>query len=253
MFQLFLTDVAVLSSESQILDLCPIALVDTQCHLTLEKASDLETKLCEWDKSQPHVVEYTIHFDQWDPWDIAKWADETTSNVFKPRNYKHVFTKHGRTLLALPFNYKTFSMQAFSSGVDELELRIKDSPKYCFHNLSTTNKLALTNELFFTTFLNDTWRSKNAIHRNEDANTCTEKGEQICRHTLGSRWPGFECCWLNTSSTNCSNIDCDHKLNMFENDLAIWLFITVNWSYFYFLLFGPALLMRLNRGKISFV
>ena len=194
-----------------------------------------------------------MRFDQWDPWDVDKWVDEYTNNVFRPQNYKHIFTKHGENLLLLPFNYKQLSMQGLSFGVDEFTLWVKDSPKYCFQNLSTTVKLARTFEFFLKTFLNETWRSENTISKNEESKTCMKTPEKICRHILLDRSNSYECCELNLSggSANCSTIECDivDMLSTKHN----WVFVVVLpvvLSYFYFFLFGPVHMLSLYKGKI---
>ena len=247
----FVTEFVTLSYGRQQPDLCPGI---SKCHLALRNVTEIENKVCEWGESIPHVVEYNLRFvgrSKYEPWfPMTKWHDENITDIFKPFDYKHVFTKHGETLLSLPLKYRTLSMQAITTGVDDLSIWVEESPQNCFDNLTAADMLTITKEFFFKTLLNETWRLENRMLKMEGKKTCTRRTETICRYTLNGIRAGYECCRVSSKDihTNCSTVHCSILM---ENYWLSWFFNAIRYSYYYFLLFGPLLLLRINRGNTS--
>ena len=225
----------------------------TDCTLEIVNTEDLMIKLCKWNQNLPHIVEYSLEFESYkdsDPWtEMDNWIDdEIMDNVYKPLQYKHVFSAHGEALLSLPSNYKILSMHSLDTGVDKLNLRIEDTPKYCFRNMSVSEKLNVTFDFFFNHLLNETWRIDNAMMKEQSHKTCDKRPEKICRHTRNALWDSYQCYWLKESKnqTDVSEITCS---NANGNPWVVFLFSLIDISHIYFIFFGPALLLNFYGGK----
>ena len=57
---------------------------------------------------------------------------EGMTRLLKPYEWQRVFSKHGRTLLSLAFNYDVLSLQMLTFGTETLQVDVLDTPQWCF-------------------------------------------------------------------------------------------------------------------------
>ena len=78
--------------------------------------------------------------------------DFNLNRTFKANVWQRTYTKHGRTLLALAFNYDILSLKMLQFGVEEMNVNVVDAPVGCFQFLSEAERIQIAMDLVLADF-----------------------------------------------------------------------------------------------------
>ena len=78
--------------------------------------------------------------------------DFNLNRTFKANVWQRTYTKHGRTLLALAFNYDILSLKMLQFGVEEMNVNVVDAPVGCFQFLSEVERIQIAMDLVLADF-----------------------------------------------------------------------------------------------------
>ena len=98
---------------------------------------DIYGKITKLVKGGAKLLEYNIRFPEYNTNPLE--ANMTWN--FKTSRWQRAFTKHGKTLLTLSFNYDVLSLSMLTFGVEEVDVPMVDYPKGCFGKFKEKKKL----------------------------------------------------------------------------------------------------------------
>ncbi len=173
------------------------------------------------------LLEYTLDFPSYD-------VNPLTSHIsynYKSDVWTRVTSKHGSTLLTLPFNYEVLSLRMLAFGVENLHVSLSDQPPGCFGNLSEANQINVTRSLVLRDFL-----------PSNVSDVAFDLDDQVCHNTINqSRWGlgtfSHQCCKRQPGK---DDLHCFENAN--ETPWISLLYTLLETTRVLFFLFGPLIL-----------
>ncbi len=130
------------------------------CHLhpgSAEIHHDIGNKVSNGAK----LIKFNILFPEYHRGDVERIKGYPTpdnplnynlTGSFKANIWQRTYSKHGRTLLALAFNYDILSLKMLQFGVEEMNINVVDAPLGCFQFLSEEERIQIAMDLVLANF-----------------------------------------------------------------------------------------------------
>lgn len=99
--------------------------------------TDIYQKISKYVRDGAKLLEYELQFEEYDTNPLLV----NMSNNYMSNRWARAYTTHGKTLLALSFNYKVLSLSMLSFGVEKIKVKMVDAPKWCFGKYDAEDKL----------------------------------------------------------------------------------------------------------------
>ena len=207
---------------------------------------DLANITCKADLDPLHSIDFNLRFVR------TNSGQKVKDYIDEPFRVKYVYTKHGETLLSLPQNYGILSLSLLGSGVETKTLDINDNTDQCYAGLSKKERYLFIKDKMTKALLFDQTKSEDSKDSkekdcNEDEESCGNKRlEKLCFLFEDS----YRCIHTEKFPTD-RNRTCLKLVEKVvpQNEWIRYMYAVLEWAELYFLLFGPALLLRVIGGK----
>ena len=202
------------------------------CHLHTHNADYVHDYIRTRQENGIKLLEITLTFEDY-------WTNPLrvgTSENYKLETWHRTFSRHGQTLLTLPFDYKMLSLTFLSFGTEEMTVGLIDAPQCCFAQLPVERQIEEIKTLFASDF-----------QAHPDEPSWLEPDDSFCHQFIepenGVASFKYECC---SHSEDRDGLQCR---TMPKNKWIEYLYTVINIMDALFFLFGPLLVVAMFASR----
>ena len=187
-----------------------------------------------------HLIQYDLAFKEFsekdDPFELMK---VNRSRNYKTETWYRVFSKHGRSILKMAFNYDVLSLKLLKIGVKDLKIPLVDGPPRCFQGLSESDQIAAVATILLRDFMDrKPFKSEDNWNENEDlvCHQVIQRKDKVARFR-------FECCTRSTTTgmATCQLLKDDDD----EDHLMLVIYALLAALKIFFFLISPWIFQKL--------